>query len=499
MNSDLVSQLLENLLTLEVLVALLVGVIGGIIIGGLPGLSSTMAVALLVPITFAMTPVAGLVMLTAIYTSATYGGSIASILLHTPGTPASAATALDGYQLTLKGQASRAIGIATVSSMIGGTVSALALLFLAPPLSRLSIMFSAPEYLFLAIFGLTIIGSLSGGSMVKGLISGAIGMFLGTIGIDILTGYPRFTLGITDLESGISLVPALIGLFSLSQVFILLEDVFNENKIIITQKVKGVIPSRKDFKKIFPTIMRSSGLGVLVGILPGAGGDVGSWIGYNEAKRFSKTKEEFGKGSIEGIAGSETANNAVTGGALIPLLTLGIPGSSTTAVLLGGLMIHGLVPGNELFTSNAHITYGVIIGFLVASILIGVFGILLAKHFVKILKVPENILIVVIITFCIIGSYAINNSVFDIWIMLAFGIVGYFMRKTGFAPAPVILGLILGPIAETSLGQSLSMNQGNLMLFFLSRPITVIFIALTLFSLISPFVIKKFGRKSIQN
>src|SRR5699024_4319057 len=260
----------------EVLAALLVGVVGGIIIGGLPGLSSTMAVALLVPVSFAMTPVAGLVMLTAIYTSATYGGSIASILLHTPGTPAAAATALDGYQLTLKGQASRAIGVATVSSMIGGTISALALLFLAPPLSRLSLMFSAPEYFFLAIFGLTIIGSLSGGSMIKGLLSGAMGMFLGTVGIDLLTGFPRFTFGITELESGISLVPALIGLFSLSQVFILLEDVFNENKVVISQKIKGAIPSREDFKKIIPVIMRSSGLGVLVGILPGAGGDVGS-------------------------------------------------------------------------------------------------------------------------------------------------------------------------------------------------------------------------------
>src|SRR5699024_6331926 len=231
-----------------------------------------------------------------------------------------------------------------------------------PPLSRLSLMFSAPEYFFLAIFGLTIIGSLSGGSMIKGLLSGAMGMFLGTVGIDLLTGFSRFTFGITELESGISLVPALIGLFSLSQVFILLEDVFNENKVVISQKIKGAIPSREDFKKIIPVIMRSSGLGVLVGILPGAGGDVGSWIGYNEAKRFSKSKEEFGKGSVEGIAGSETANNAVTGGALIPLLTLWIPARSTSAVLLGGLMIHVLVPGSELFTYNAHITYGVIIG-----------------------------------------------------------------------------------------------------------------------------------------
>lgn len=490
MDTSIILQIVANLFTVQTLIALFVGVVGGIVIGALPGLSSTMAVALLVPITFGMEPVAGLVMLTAIYTSATYGGSLASILLHTPGTPASAATALDGYQLTQKGMAARAIGISTVSSMIGGFISGVALLFLAPPLAKLSLMFSAPEYFLLAIFGLTIIGSLSGASMVKGLASGVLGLLIGTIGIDIITGFPRYTFGNVSLESGISLVPALIGLFSLSQVFIMLEKKDGAKKEVVKQKLSKLLPNRADMKKTLPTILRSSGLGVLVGILPGAGGDVGSWVGYNEAKRFSKNKEEFGKGSIEGIAGSEAANNAVTGGALIPLMTLGIPGSSTTAVLLGGLMIQGLVPGNELFTANATISYAVIIGFIIANILMGIVGLFGAKYFIKALKVPPNILITVIIILCVLGSYAINNSMFDVYMMLFFGVLGYLMRKTGFSTAPVILGMILGPIAEKGLGQSLVMGQGHLAEFFFSRPISVVFMILIILALLSPFVLK---------
>uniref|UniRef100_UPI001669DA14 tripartite tricarboxylate transporter permease n=1 Tax=Lentibacillus kapialis TaxID=340214 RepID=UPI001669DA14 len=459
-----------------------------------------MAVALLVPITFSMEPVAGLIMLTAIYTSATYGGSIASILVHTPGTPAAAATALDGYQLTKQGKASKAIGVATISSMIGGFVSGLALLFLAPPLAQISLMFSAPEYLMLAIFGLTIIGSLSAGSMLKGLASGVIGLLIGTIGIDIVTGFPRYTFGSISLESGVSLIPALIGLFSLSQVFIMLENQKkSDKKSSIERKIGKVIPSFSEFKRVFPTILRSTGLGVLVGTLPGAGGDIGSWVGYNEAKRFSKRKEEFGKGNIEGVAGSEAANNAVTGGALIPTMTLGIPGSSTTAVLLGGLMIQGLVPGSELFTTNGHLTYAIIIGFIAANVFMGIVGLLGAKYFVKILDVPQNLLIAIIITFCIVGSFAINRNIFDVWVMLSFGILGYTLRKTGFSTAPVILGMILGPIAESSLGQALVMAQGNFFTYLFSRPISVLFIVLIVLTIISPLVLRivKSKRKSV--
>ncbi|SEA35352.1 putative tricarboxylic transport membrane protein [Thalassobacillus cyri] len=500
MNAEILGQVIQNLLSFQTILALFLGVFGGIIIGALPGLSATMAVALLVPVTFGMEPVAGLTMLTAIYTSALYGGSISAILIHTPGTPASAASSLDGYQMTLKGQGAKAIGMATISSMIGGTVSALALLFLAPPLSKISLAFSAPEYFLIAVFGLTIIGSLAAKSMVKGLAAGVIGLLIGAIGVDILTGYPRFTFGSMSLESGIALVPAMIGLFSLSQVMIQAENRGKKRKKISADAMSGkVLPNKKEFKTVWVSILRSSGIGTFVGMLPGAGGDIGSWVGYNEAKRFSKNKEKFGTGYIEGVAAPESANNAVTGGALIPLLTLGIPGSSTTAVLLGGLMIQGLVPGHELFTTHANITYSVIFGFIIASLLLGVIGLLGARFFVKISGVSEKLLAPIIIGLCVVGSYAINNNIFDVWVMVVFGVIGYFMRKTGFHPAPVILGMILGPIAENGLRQSMLMAKTDLLTYYFTRPISVVLIALTVISLFSPLVMKWWEKRNANN
>jgi len=499
MTFELFGEVFVGLFTFEIMFALFVGVIGGITIGALPGLSSTMAVALLVPVTFGMSPIAGLIMLTAIYTSAMYGGSISSILIHTPGTPAAAATAIDGYKLTQKGLGAKAIGVATVSSMIGGFISALLLLFLAPPLSKISLAFSAPEYFLIGIFGLTIIGSLASKSMAKGLASGVIGLIIGTVGIDILTGYPRFTLGFTSLEAGISLVPAMIGLFSLSQVMIQVEKKKekDDSKTLEKNAMSGkVLPTRKEFRSIFPTILRSSGIGSFVGMLPGAGGDIGSWVAYNEAKRFSKNKEEFGKGHIEGVAAPEAANNAVTGGALIPLLTLGIPGSSTAAVLLGGLTIQGLVPGHTLFTTHANITYSVIIGFAIANILMGVIGIMGARVFLKASQVPLVILSPIIVILCIVGSYAINNNFVDVWVMLVFGLLGYFLRKTGYHPAPIILGMILGPIAENGLRQSILMSKGNILSYYLSRPISLVLIILIIIALFSPLLIKMLKKRN---
>ncbi|WP_134700794.1 tripartite tricarboxylate transporter permease [Ammoniphilus sp. YIM 78166] len=500
MSPDIVSQIIHHLFSIQTMVALVVGVVGGILVGSLPGLSATMAIALLIPITFGMDPVAGLTMLTAIYTAAMYGGSISAILIHTPGTPASAATSLDGYQMTLKGQGAKAIGISTISSMIGGMLSALALLFLAPPLSKVSLMFSAPEYFLIAIFGLTIIGSLASKSMVKGLTAGVIGLLIGAIGVDILTGYPRFTFGFPALETGVSLVPAMIGLFSLSQVMIQAENRGKNQGKKKALNIEGkVLPTWAEFKGIFATIIRSSGIGTFVGMLPGAGADIGSWVSYNEAKRFSKHKEKFGKGHIEGVAAPEAANNAVSGGALIPLLTLGIPGSAATAVLLGGLMIQGLIPGRELFTTHADITYSVIFGFIIANILMGIVGLLGAKYFVKVSVVSDAILAPIIITLCVVGSYAINNNVFDIWVMIIFGFIGYFIRKTGFHPAPIILGMVLGPIAERGFRQSVLMAKGDLLGFYFSRPITVVLMILVLIALFSPMIMNWWVKKGAGN
>jgi putative tricarboxylic transport membrane protein len=497
MNAEVFQEVLAQLLTLEMFLIILIGVVAGIVVGGLPGLSAMMAIALMIPITFGMDATTGLVMLTAIFTASIYGGSISAILIHTPGTPSSAATSLDGYPMTQRGEGAKALGAATISSMVGGLISAIALLFLAPPLSRISIMFSSAEYFLIAIFGLTIIGSLAGKSMLKGLTAGVLGLLLGTIGIDAFTGSPRFTFGVTTLESGMPLIPAMIGLFSISQVMIQAEKRDNNHVKHTMQKVKGkVLPTFKELKMIGVNLIRSSGIGTFVGMLPGAGGDIASWISYNEAKRFSKNKETFGKGNIEGVVAPEAANNAVTGGSLIPTLTLGIPGSATTAILLGGFMIQGLNPGRELFTTHANTTYAIIIGFMAANILMGIIGLLGAKHFVKVANIPFAILAPLIIIFSLVGSYAIRGSIFDVWIMVMFGLIGYLFRKTGFHPAPLILGLILGPIAENGFRQAMTMSGGNMLEYFFSRPISIALMVLIILALFSPILSKKVSSKS---
>lgn len=472
---------------------LLIGVFGGIFLGALPGLSATMGIALLIPITFGMQPVAALVLLTAIYTSAVYGGSITAILIHTPGTPASAATAMDGYQMTLRSKGLKALGTSTVCSVIGGIISVLALLTLAPPLAQISIRFSAPEYFLMAAFGMTVIASLSSGAMTKGLISGLLGLLISLVGVDVMTAYPRFTFGFTELENGISLIPAMIGLFSISQVMMQAEKMHNASKDGASSqagKLMGkLLPSRADWKIIWRTVTRSSVIGVLVGSLPGAGGDVASWVAYNEAKRNSKNPEKFGKGAIEGLAAAETANNAVTGGAMIPLLTLGIPGSAATAVLLGGLYIHGLQPGHELFTENAHVVYSVIIGLLLANILMGIMGLALAKQVVKVASVPFSILAPIIIILSVVGSYTINNSMMDVYIMAGFGLLGYLMRKLDFSTAAIVLGMILGSMAEIGFRQSLVMSKGNLITYYLDRPFSLIMLGLITLALVSPLIL----------
>lgn len=496
----MIAEVSQMLLTVDTLIALLVGTLGGMLVGALPGLSASMAVALLIPVTFKMGPTAGMVLLTAVYTSAIYGGSITACLIATPGTPSSAATALDGYPLTKEGQGLKAIGISTISSMIGGVFSALALLFIAPPLSRVSLLFSSLEYFLLALFGLTIIGSLAGDSMVKGLMSGFLGMLVGCIGLDVMNGTPRFTFGMMELESGVKLIPAMIGLFSISQVMIGVEEMVKGKKVILDNPdalLKGSpLPSKQEMKQILPVISFSSIIGVLIGIMPGAGADIGSWVAYNTAKKRSKHPEKFGNGAIEGIAASESANNAVTGGALIPLLTLGIPGSAVAAIMLGGMMIKGLVPGHDLFTKQGSITYAIIIGFLLANILMGVIGLLISKQLVKISIVPMAILSPIIVALSVIGAYAIASSMVDVWIMCVFGLFGYFARKFGFATAPIVLGMILGPMAEQNWRQALMFSRGDMLGYFLSRPVSIVLGVLVIIGLFSPIIMKLFNKKA---
>ena len=504
MDASVAAGVLVDLFSFQTLLALTVGVVGGMIIGTLPGLSAVMGIALLIPFTFGLRPATGIMMLMAVYTSAVYGGSIAAILLHTPGTPASAATALDGYQLTLQGKGGQAIRVSTIASAVGGIVSAVALLTIAPPLSRLSLRFGPSEYFLLAVFGLTIIGSLTSGSLIKGLTAGTIGLFFGSVGVDMRVGIPRFTLGMFQLEGGISLIPAMIGLFSLSQIFTLSE---NREETVVPSAITGTDPSSYRFlpsvtqltgalKTTWITIVRSSLIGVLVGILPGAGGDIGSWIGYNEAKRFSKHPEEFGKGSLDGIAGSEAANNAVTGAAMIPMFTLGIPGSAAAAVLLGGLMIHGLLPGRALFTTHGRITYTAMFGLLLANVMLGVIGLLAARYMVLVTKVPKRAIVAVVMTLCAIGAYAIGNNSFDVWVMVFFGGFGYIFRKHNYHPAPIVLGMILGPMAETRFTQTMQLARGNPIGYIITRPISVVLIVLVLLSIAGPLLAERFSKRN---
>lgn len=474
------------LMDFGVILFILLGTILGIIVGALPGLSSTMGVALLIPITFNFEPILGLCMLGGIYVGSVYGGSITAILLRTPGTSASIATSWDGYELTKKGMGGRAIGISTLSSFVGGTISALFLLFIAPPLARFSLKFGASEKFLLAVLGLTIIINISSNALLKGLITGAFGILLSTTGQDLMTGSFRFTFDMPFLYSGMPLLPTLIGLFSFSQALNLIHqkqiskrDTSNAEKMLSDR----VFPTLKDTKKVTVDVLKSSILGVLIGIIPGAGTGIGSYVGYNEAKRSSKNPEEFGKGTINGVAASESANNAVTGGSLIPLLTLGIPGNAVSAVFLGGLLIHGLVPGPELFTTYGEITYAMLFSLFLANIAMFIFGIGWAKLFVKLTRVSTNILIPIIIVLSVTGSFAMRNNYYDIFVMFIFGLIGFVLEKQNYPLAPIVLAIILGPIAESELRRFLNISQGNL-IPLVTEPINIVLIVLIILSFV---------------
>lgn len=472
------------------IIVIFLGTIMGITFGALPGFTAAMGVAVLIPVTYGMDPVMGLVLLAAVYCGAIYGGSITAILLHTPGTPAAAATALDGFEMTKKGKAGEALVEAVSASFWGGILSATALLLIGPPLARLSLRFGPPEFFLLAVFGLTIIVTLTAKSLLKGALSGLIGLLFGTIGMDPLFAYPRFILGQPALLTGIGLVPALIGLFSISQVFIMVTQK-QQSIVKLDSKISPYAPSLKDLFKYPVTYIRSSAIGIFIGMLPGAGSSIAAFLGYNEGKRFSKTPELYGTGLREAVGAAEAANNGVTGGSLITLLTLGIPGNSVTAILLGGIMIQGLKTGNELFTTNAHISYPFIIGLFIANIFMYLIGLYGSKYFANVVKTPINILVVLILVLAVMGSYAIRNSMFDVYVMGIFGIIGYLLRIYGFNTAPVVLGMILGPIAEEGLTQSITLAGArgiNLFLFFVQRPICLVLIVFIILSLVVPLL-----------
>ena len=462
---DMVIEIFTTSLTPMVLLYMFIGVVAGICIGALPGLTATMGVALLLPMTFGMEASQGILMLLGIYVGAIYGGSISAVLLHTPGTPASAATAIEGYKLNQRGEAGRALGVATLSSYIGGLVSVLCLWLISPQLAKLALEFSSAEFFLLAVFGLCIIGNISGNNVEKGLMCGCLGILVATIGIDSVTSYIRFCPeGNYNFMGGINYIPIMIGLFAMSQAFENIEDIFSDDTEQF--KVTNILPKKEDLKTMFRIAPVTGLIGTIIGIIPGAGADIGAFVGYDVSKKMAKKPEEFGNGSIEGIAGPEGGNNGVTGGALIPMLTLGVPGDAVTAIMIGALTIQGLTPGPMLFTTNKVLVYTIFLGMFIANTLMCICGFAGIRVFSKVLSVPKTILTPIIFALCIIGSFAMKNSLFDVWVMLIAGVIGYFLSKAKVPTSPAILGLILGPMAEKNFRTALLKSGGNPTVFF---------------------------------
>lgn len=466
------------------LVMLLVAAtVGGVVIGALPGLNATTGAALLLPFTLTMTPVAAISTLTAIYCSATFAGAVTAILINTPGTSASATTCLDGYPMALRGEAGRALGLAVVSSTFGGVFSVVCLMIAAPGLARLAYNFAPPEYFALTLFALSMLVSIGGDAPVKSLIAGAFGVLLATVGTDLLTSVRRFTFDSPYLYDGIGFVPVMIGLFGISELLSQASRTGVARKHITMKAIR--LPSRADYEKVWKTILRSSGIGTFIGVLPAEGATVASMIGYNEAKRWSKTPEEFGRGAPEGIAGSEAANNSATGGAMVPTLALGIPGSPTAAVILAGLLVHGLRPGPTMFTEQAGFAFAIFWSMLFVNLLFLVIGLCGAGVFARVTLIPTQVLWPCVFMFSIVGAYALDQSMFDVWVALVSGVVGYFMRVCGFSVVPLAIGLLLGGILEQRLGQSMVMLDEKWWLIA-ARPLSLMFLVFTAAALFGP-------------
>jgi putative tricarboxylic transport membrane protein len=462
-----------------------IGVLIGTLVGVLPGLGPVAAMSLLLPSTFHVSPVSAIIMLAGIYYGAMYGGSTTSILVNIPGEAASVVTCLDGYQMARKGRAGPALGIAAFGSFIAGTISIVGLMFLAPPLAEGALKFGPPEYFCLMLLGLIILTFLAGGSMPKALIMAAFGLFLGLIGMDIMTATPRFNFGLYFLNDGVGLVPVVMGLFGISEVLLNVESVIKTD--VFKTRIKGLFPNLKDWKESAWPIIRGSVIGFFLGILPGGGAVISSFVSYAVEKKISRHPEKFGTGVIEGVAGPESANNAATGGAFIPLFTLGIPSNAVTAMLLGALVIYGMQPGPMLISQHPDLFWGAVTSMYIGNIMLLVLNLPLIGLWVKILKIPYPVLFPLILLFCLIGVYSLNNNTGEIGLMLVFGVVGYLMKKFNYEAAPLVLALVLGPMMENALRQALIMSNGSAGIFF-SRPISLVIMLVVLALLILPLV-----------
>lgn len=487
---------LLNVLQPSHLAVVFAGALGGILVGSIPGLTATMGVALLVPFSFGMDMDVSIGMLLGLYCGAMYGGSIASILIRTPGTPAAAATLLDGYPLGQQGQGSRALSMSLWASFIGGAIGCGIMTFLSPQISKFALKFSPAEYFALAIFGLSVIVSISGNSVIKGVMSGLFGLLLCTIGSDPISGYPRWIFGNMQLYEGPPFIPTLIGLFAVSEILSNVEN-FSADKKIAPEKVTQILPTVADMKRCFSTYVKGGIIGTFIGSIPGAGGDIAAFVSYGEAKRSSKTPEKFGTGMIEGVAASESANNGCSGGAMIPLLSLGVPGDSVTAILLGAFIIHGLQPGPLLYKDHMDVVYMVFASLLVANVAMFILGALGVRFFSKVISMDKRLLLPIIFILSMTGSYSMRNSLFDVFLTLAFGVVGFLMQRYGFPLAPILLALILGPMAESNLRRFLVIAQGDASQF-LGHPIAMTLFTLAAISLVLALVSQHKTQKRLQ-
>jgi len=461
------------------------GVFIGTLVGVLPGLGPVAAMSLLLPVTFNVAPVSAIIVLSGIYYGAMYGGSTTSILVNIPGEAASVITCLDGYQMARQGRAGPALGIAAFGSFIAGTLSIVGLMFIGPFLAAGALRFGPPEYFAIMILGMTVLTFLASGPMWKALLMAAFGLFLSTIGMDNVSGIARLSFNIEELLDGIGLVPVVMGLFGVSEVMLNVES--SMDRSIFATKIKNLLPNLKDWKASLGPIIRGTLLGFFLGILPGAGAVISSFASYAVEKKISKHPEKFGTGAIEGVAGPESANNAATGGAFIPLLSLGIPSNAVTALLLGALIIHGIQPGPLLIKEHPDIFWGTVASMYLGNILLLVLNLPLIGLWVKVLKVPYPVLFPLILLFCLIGAYSLNNSITDVTIMNIFGLIGYFFRKFRYEAAPLVLALVLGPMMENSLRQSLLLSSGNPFIF-LNRPISSVILIIAFLLLVFPLI-----------
>ena len=460
-----------------------IGCILGTLIGVLPGLGPAAGTAILLPITFNINPTSGIIMLAAIYYGAMYGGTITSVLINVPGEAASVVTCLDGHAMAKKGRAGAALGIAAIGSFVGGTVATFGLVLVALPLTQIVLKFGPPEYFSLLCVGLSLVIGLAGSSLSRALIMGILGLLFSMVGVDPVIGAPRFTFGIVDLLDGIKFVPVIMGLFGIGEILINAEKSFGKIAVSDT-KFLSFFPRKEEWRICITSILRGTGLGFFLGLIPGANAAVAAFMSYGIEKRLSKHPEKFGTGVIEGVAAPETANNAFANAALIPLFTLGIPGSPTVAVLMGALIINGLTPGPMLFTKHADFVWAVIASLYIGNIILLILNLPFVGWWARLLKIPYLILLVFILIFCVIGAFSLDNSIFDVGVMIVCGILGYVFKKLDFPPAPAILTLILGSMLERSFRESLSISRGDYTIFF-TRPISALFLFLAVIILIA--------------